>query len=303
VSSVSIRPVARQVVDTVRKRQLGERAAAATYFGFTSMPAILLVTVGVFASVAGRGAVDAVVDRMRRVVPADALSVVDRVLTSTVGQAGTWWLVLVGIALALWSATGAMTVVMNGLNAANACDETRGFLRRRLVAASMILLAAAAIALVSLLLLAGPWLSGALGKAVGWESWLDVAWSIAQWPILFFGLLGVASALLVLGPDRTPSDRAALVVGALATVVGWLVVSAALSFYLTRFGSYDRAWGPLAAVIVALVWLWASAYTLLVGGAVAAAFSDNRDASISTADASVGRARREDDRPSHQAVA
>lgn len=280
LSGQDVLPVLKRVIEIARRRDLGDRAAATTYYGFMSLPAILLITVGLFASIAGRSTVDQIVERLGRFAPADAVSVVERVLDTAVSQGRPGWLVVAGVVLALWTATGAMTALMKGINAAHACNDNRSFVTKRLVAAAMIVLVALAVALVSSLLLAGPWLSEAIGKAIDRQRLVELAWQVAQWPILFAGLLAIASALLTLGPARRPSRPWAIGAGVVVTGAGWLLVSAALSVYLTRFGSYDRAWGPLAAVIVTLLWLWASAYTLLVGAALEVAVAAMRSAPL-----------------------
>ena len=59
--------------------------------------------------------------------------------------------------------------------------------------------------------------------------------------------------------------RRLVTLGAVVTIVVWLVASGAFAFYVSRFGSYNKAWGALAAVVIMLTWLWLSSVALLFG--------------------------------------
>ena len=104
---------------------------------------------------------------------------------------------IVGLVLALWSVTGAMQTLMWALNATYDREETRGFVKRRLVGLAMVLLMLIAFCLLVL----GQHLSGWVGSAVGAEALVQWLWWTAQWPILVLGLLLAFATILYLGPD------------------------------------------------------------------------------------------------------
>src|SRR5439155_2250222 len=108
---------------------------------------------------------------------------------------------IVGLILAISSTTGAMTSYMAGLNIAYERDETRSFVRRRLVAVAMAACIGAAFLLVAVLLIFGPTIEHYLGQDLGIESVFGYVWWAAQWPILLLGLLAAFATLLHLGPD------------------------------------------------------------------------------------------------------
>jgi membrane protein len=103
--------------------------------------------------------------------------------------------------LALWSVSGAMQNVMWALNLAYDREETRGFVRRRIVAAGMAVFALMASALALGLLVLGPHLSGWVGDAVGNKTATEIVWWAAQWPILIGGLLLAFGVIYYLGPN------------------------------------------------------------------------------------------------------
>ena len=96
-------------------------------------------------------------------------------------------------------------------------------------------------------------------SAVSW-----IWWSV-RWPILVVGLLAAFATLLWLGPDVEARSWRLVTPGSLVAVVMWLVVSGAFAIYTSRFGSYNKTWGSLSAVIVMLTWLWLTSLALLFG--------------------------------------
>jgi len=173
-------------------------------------------------------------------------------------------MIAVGAVFALWSLSGAMQTVMWSLNAAHELTETRGFVRKRIVALLMILVALLAVGLVVFMLVLGPtissWLQDQTGVAA--VSWL---WDYGRWPLLVLGLLFVFGGVLYLGPDVEHHRFRLITPGAVLAVTVWLIASAGLAIYADRFGGYNKVWGSLAAVIVTMTWLWLSSLALLVG--------------------------------------
>jgi membrane protein len=186
-------------------------------------------------------------------------------------------MVVVGSVLALWTITGAMETLMWALNAAYDREETRGFVKRRITALAMVILLLLAFVLAFGLLVLGPHVSGWVGSAVGMETVVDWLWWTAQWPILIVGLLGAFATVLYLGPDVDHPRWSFLTVGTAISVVVWLVASGLFAVYVGQFGSYNKAWGSLAAVIIMLTWLWISGLALLFGAEVNAEVERSRE--------------------------
>jgi membrane protein len=255
-----------------------DSAAALAYYAFLSLPAVLLVTLGVFGVVAGPSAVHVVMDKLSEVAPAEAVSLVgdslDRVISN---QSGSIAMIAVGTALALWTATGAATALMRALNRCYDREETRGFVRQRLTALVMVALATIAIGLAVGLLVLGPHLSRWVGQASGLESLTTWLWWTAQWPILVLALLGLAATTLYLGPNVEHPRWQFITPGTLFGVVVWLVASGLFALYLSLFGSYNKTWGSLAAVVILLTWLWLSALVLLLGAEINAEAERSRE--------------------------
>jgi len=244
-------------------------AAALAYYAFLSIPAVLLIAAGVFGLVAGPNAITTIMDKLHGVIPGQASSLLEGSLRRLTQKQGTSiTLIAVGGVLALWSVSGAMQNVMWALNLAYDREETRGFVRRRLVAAAMAVFALMGSALALGLLVLGPHLSGWVGDAIGNKSVTQVVWWVAEWPILIGGLLLAFGVIYYLGPNVKHPNWRFISFGAVFAVLVWLIASGAFAFYASRFGSYNKAWGSLSAVVVMLTWLWISSVALLLGAEI-----------------------------------
>ena len=254
-------------------------AAAIAYYSFLAIPSLLLVAVGLFSLFASPDATGTITEKLAGVVPREALTLVDDSLTrvSENNASSGIAMAVVGMALAVWSLTGAMQTLMWALNSAYERDETRGFLKRRLTALVMVILMLFAFVLAFGLLVLGPHLSGWIGEAAGIDAFIDWLWWKAQWPILILGLLVAFAAILYLGPDVEHPRWQFLTFGTALAMVVWLLGSGAFAVFVSHFGSYNKAWGSVAAVIVMLTWLWLSAVALLFGAEINAEAERSRE--------------------------
>jgi membrane protein len=242
-------------------------ASALAYSTFFAIPSILLVVVGAFTLVAGPDTISSLMHQFSSVMPAEATTLLQQSLSRldrspSSGVAVT----LIGLVLAVWSMTGAMTTYMTALDLAYERTDRRSFARKRLASLALVMVIGLVFLLVAVLLIFGPSLeqlvASHVGDASGAVGWI---WWIAEWPILIGGLLVAFTILLDAGPDVARPQRRLLTPGsALATTV-WLVSSGAFAYFTSNFGSYNKTWGSLAAVIIMLTWLWLAALALLLG--------------------------------------
>jgi membrane protein len=271
-------------------------ASAVAYSTFFAIPSVLLVAVGVFTLVAGPDTITTLMQHVRHVIPAQAASLFGtslRRLDAHTAQSVV--ATAVGVVLALWSTTGAMTTYMKAINLAYEREESRSFLRKRLVALAMVAVIGLAFLLVAVLLLFGPSLervaASHAGPASGVVKWL---WWGAQWPILLAGLLVAFETLLYVGPDTRVRPWRLFAPGSLVAAFVWIAASGGFAFYSASFGSYNKTWGSLGGVIVVLTWLWLTALALLFGAELDAEIERSRDVTGEPA-----RATRPDRQPPH----
>jgi membrane protein len=253
-------------------------AAALAYYAFLAILSALLVALGVFSLVAGPHAISTVIAKLGTIMPGEATSLLQSNLTNMTHRQTTGVAIIgVGGPLALWSMSSAMQNVMWALNSAYDRNETRGFVRRRLTALAMIGFALLGFALAFGLLVLGPHLSVWVGKAIGAEHAVKIVWWAAQWPVLIGGLLVAFAGILYLGPNVDHPRWRFLSLGSALAVLIWLAASGLFAFYVSQFGSYNKTWGALSAVVVLLTWFWLSGVALLLGAEINAEAERSRE--------------------------
>jgi membrane protein len=261
-------------------------ASALAYSTFFAIPSVLLVVVGVFTLVVGPGTISSLIAHFSHVMPAQAASLLGGSLHRLDQHPSTGIaMTVVGAALAVWSTTGAMTSYMTAINLAYGQKDGRSFFRKRLVALALVAVIGLAFLLVAVLLIFGPPLERLLASHVGGASgavaWI---WWIAEWPILVGGLIAAFSTLLYLGPDVPRRRWRFLTAGSVFATVVWLAASGGFAYYTSSFGSYNKTWGSLAAVIVMLTWLWLAAIALLLGAEINAEAERSRKPQVQETD-------------------
>jgi membrane protein len=165
---------------------------------------------------------------------------------------------------------------MQGVTAAFGRDDERGFVRKRLLALALVGCFLASALLVVGLLVFGPYMNRWVGDAVGAPGATAWVWWTAQWPILIGALLFLFAVLLYVAPDVQQPRWQLVTPGAAVAVLVWLIVSGGFAFYAAHFGSYNKTWGTLSAVVVTLVWLWLTSAALLFGAEVNAVVQRGR---------------------------
>ena len=278
LSSRDYLAILRRAVKKFNQDHMTNIAAALAYYAFLAIPSALLVAVGTFSLVASPSTVTTVIGKLHGIVPGQATSLLDSSLRNMVHNKGTGITVLsIGGVLAFWSLTGAMQNLMWALNIAYDRDEGRGFVRRRITALWMVLFALIGFALAFGVLVLGPHLSTWIGNAIGAKTVIKIAWYIGEWPLLVGGLLVAFAGFMYYGPNVKHPRWRFLSFGSVVAIVIWLVASGAFAFYVSKFSSYNKTWGSLAAVVVMLTWLWLSSVALLLGAEINAEAERSRE--------------------------
>jgi membrane protein len=253
-------------------------ASALAYSTFFAIPSVALVVVGLFTLVASPHTITTLIDHFSSVMPEQATTLLEDSLQNLNRHPGSGVaMIAVGSTLALWSTTGAMNAYMTALNVVYERDDRRSFVRKRLVALGMVAAIGLAFLLVAGLLIFGAHVERLVGDAVGAPGLIRWLWWVVQWPILVLGLLAAFATLLYLGPDVGGPRWEFLTLGSLVAVSVWLAASGGFAVYAAKFGSYNKTWGSLSAVIVTLIWLWLGAMALLLGAAVNAEARRSRE--------------------------
>jgi membrane protein len=261
--------VLRRAVAEARDDRVTTTAQALAYSLFLSIPATFLVLLGLFSVFGDAGTVAELVSRADAVLPREATTLLEQSLERATQQPRRGIVLTVfGLGLGLWTTTSAATTLMQGLTTTYGREDTRGFVRRRVVAFVIVVALALGAALVLGLLVFGPHLERWVGSATGAPGVLSWLWWTVQWPILVGGLLFAFAVVLYLGPHVEQPRWQLVTPGAVTALVVWLGASGGFALYAAWFGSYDKTWGTLSAVVVTLLWLWLTSAALLFGAEV-----------------------------------
>ncbi|MBE1877701.1 YihY/virulence factor BrkB family protein [Myceligenerans pegani] len=269
----------RATVRQFSRDQCLDLAAALTYFAVLAAAPALLALVSVLGLVSdGEEAVDRVVGTLDGVVPPDVLSVVGPLVENAAGAGGRAGIALiVGVAVALWSASGYVSAFGRAMNRIYEVDEGRPFWKLRpvllLVTVVTVLIAAVIVAAIAL---SGP-VARAVGDAVGLGAAAVTVWDVVKWPVVLALVVVLVAILYHVTPNvRRPRMRW-MSTGAFVAIVLWVLASAAFAVYVATFSNYDATYGSLAGIIVFLLWLWITNLALLFGAELDAELERGRE--------------------------
>jgi membrane protein len=257
--------VLRRTVKEFKDDNLTDWAAALTYYGVLAIFPALLALVSVLGLI-GPSATQPLIDNLGAVAPGPAKQIVTSAvqnLQRNSGAAGV--LFIVGIAGALWSASGYVAAFMRASNAIYDVGEGRPIWKTvpTRVLTTLVLLVMLAAVTIAVTLTGG--LAQQVGKLVGIGDAAVTAWDIAKWPVILAVVITMFAILYWAAPNVKHPRFRWISPGGIVGVLLWILASAAFAFYVANFASYNKTYGALGGVIVFLVWLWISNIAILLG--------------------------------------
>ncbi len=261
-----------------QRDQCTDLAAALTYYSVLSVFPAILALVSLLGLVGeGESTTTTLLDIVRQLGQNQVADQLEGPINQLVGAQGAGLALVLGLAAAIWSASGYVGAFGRAMNRVYQVDEGRPVWKLRPV----VLLITVALVLMAALVLIGLVVSGpvaqALGDAVGLGDLATTIFTIVKWPVML-GLVVVMVAVLY---HATPNVRQPkfrwVSVGATVAILGWVLASVAFGFYVSNFGSYNKTYGSLAGIIVFLLWLWITNLALLFGAEVDAELERARE--------------------------
>lgn len=257
--------VFKRTVREFKEDNLTDWAAALTYYGVLSIFPALLALVSILGLI-GQSATQPLIDNLGSVAPGPVKTIITSALKGlqhSQGAAGV--LFIVGLAGALWSASGYVSAFMRASNSIYDVGEGRPIwkklpVRLGVTLATVILLAVCAVAVV----VSGP-LAKQVGNVIGAGGAAVTIWNIAKWPVLVIIVSFMFALLYWAAPNVKHPKFQWVSPGGLLAVLLWLIASGAFAFYVANFGSYNKTYGSLGGVICFLTWLWISNVVILLG--------------------------------------
>ena len=251
-----------EVFRTAENAHLTLISAGVAFFGMFAIFPGMAALISVFGLLADPMVVSDQLQLMEDVIPADAMGLfgaqLDRLLAARTETLG--WTTAISTALAIWSARAGVAALMRGLNVIHG-EESRSGLRHYAVALLLticligISVGALLVVVVAPIALAFLPLSEFAGTII----------AILRWVAALFILLAALGLLYRFGPNSKNARLDWITPGAFLVVVSWIGASAGFSTYLANFGNYNEVYGSIGAVIALLMWLYISAYLILLG--------------------------------------
>lgn len=255
--------IARRVFNRINSENILVIAAGVAFFAFVAIPSSLTAVVAFYGLIANTADIKRILSHAAGIVPNDAIHLIGGQLAaitstshSTLGVS-----LLVAVVIALWGARSAMSTLISALNIANAEQERRSLIRFE-IAAMALTVGAVFFAVISLALIAilpafiGLLPFGSFGKTIA---------SVVRWPILLAVVIVGLAAIYRYGPCRREARWRWISWGAIFGAILWLAGSVLFSVYVGDFANYNKTYGSLGAVVALLMWLYLSAFSVLLG--------------------------------------
>jgi membrane protein len=269
--------VARKTVREFVDDECTDLAAALTYYAVLSIfPAAIALTSLLGVVGAAEDSVDMVLEVLEPLVAPETLGTIEPALREVAGAPGAGLALVLGLAVALWTASNYINAFSRAMNRIYEIGEGRPFWKLRPIMVLITFVALLLLAVVLLLLiLSGP-LARSIGDQIGLSDTTYTIWSIAKWPVIAVAVMLIVAVLYWATPNVQQPKFRWLSVGAVVAIVTLVVAGAAFAFYVSKFGSYNKTYGSLAGVIIALVFLWISNLALLFGAEIDAELERGR---------------------------
>ncbi len=250
-----------------RDDNLTDWAAALTYYGLLSLFPALIALVSILGLVGDPRATTATITEVIvEIGPQSAAQTFSGPIESIASKGSTAGIAFVlGLALALWSASGYVGAFIRASNVIYETDEGRPFWKLRPLQIAVTLLMVLMTALLALgLVLTGP-VVDAIAQPIGAGSTAVTLWNIAKWPVMVVVFVTMVSILYYASPNAKIRGFRWVTPGSLVAIVAWAIASAGFAFYVANFGSYDKTYGTLGGLVALLVWLWITNVAILFG--------------------------------------
>jgi membrane protein len=240
-------------------------AAQLAYYLILALFPFILVLVSLMGTFGSQELASEVLGYFRQVMPQQAYEIIETFTGNIIsGDAEAPELFTFGILFTIWAASGAFAALINALNRAYDVQETRPFWKVRVIAILMTLGLSVLILVGVLLLVLGPQIGEVIANLFGLGDLFELVWDVARWPAALFFMVLTVALLYYFAPDANQPFRW-ITPGGLIGVLLWVLASVAFNFYVSNFGSYDKTYGTIGAVIVLLLYLYISSLAILFG--------------------------------------
>ena len=257
------REIIKRVAHEISADRVTTEAAAITFFGLLSIFPALAATVSVYGLIADPATIADQVQSLSGVLPGGGIDLLTQQVhkLASAGGGKLGFALLIGIATALWTANQGMKALFGALNVVYDEEEARGFVKLTAITLAFTLGAIVFVVLAMGSVVVLP----AVLNVIGFGQLTDLLLRLARWPLLLVVIAVLLALIYRFGPSRNRAQWRWVSWGSAFASVAWVLASAAFSWYVSNFGSYDKTYGSLGAAIGFMTWLWISAIVVLAG--------------------------------------
>ncbi|MBA2174965.1 YihY/virulence factor BrkB family protein [Halobacillus locisalis] len=255
---------AKEVVAEFQKDNIPLLGAAQAYYYLLAIVPMLILLLSIlpYLNIEAESAINAI----SQVIPDDTAEVFRENIVSIVEQP-KGGLLTIGILGTIWSASNGINAFIQSANLAYHVEETRSFIKVRLLSIVLTLGMIIAIVVALALPVFGDVIIDLINRAVNLPSETVILFQFLRWIISVLVMGAILLALYRFAPNKKIPFKHILP-GALLTAVLWQLISLAFSFYISNFGNYSATYGSLGGIIILMLWFFLTGIILMVGAEI-----------------------------------
>ena len=260
------RDIGLRVKDQISEDNLNLISAGVAFYAFLALFPTIGATIIIYGMVVDPSTVQQQLQVLTGILPPQARQLIGQQLSNIAGQsqAALGWGGAFSLLLALWSANKGMKGLFAGIGIAYDEEDHRGFFKLNVITLLFTIGAIFLVIISALLIVAFPPIISSLSLPAGTE----IVAQIGRWLFLFLLILVSLSLIYAYGADRATPKIRWITLGATIAAVLWLMGSWGFSFYVANFGNYNATYGSVAAVVIVLLWLLLTSYSILLGAEI-----------------------------------
>jgi membrane protein len=238
-------------------------AAGVTFYSLPAIFPAIAALVALYGLFADPSQIAKHVDTLSGVLPGGALEIARNQLNMVASQGASKLGItfIIGLAVSLWSANAGIKSIFDALNLVYDEEEKRGLIRLNFVSLAFTVAAILFMLLAIACVAALP----AVSSTNQLQGMTALIAQIARWPILLVIVAFGLAAVYRFGPSRREPQWRWITWGSTFAAIAWIAVSLLFSWYAENFGSYNKTYGSLGAIIAFMVWMWLSTTMILIG--------------------------------------
>ncbi|MDP8975582.1 MAG: YihY/virulence factor BrkB family protein [Actinomycetota bacterium] len=244
-------------------------SAGMAFYWFLAIFPALVAAVGIFGLVnAGKEAEDSLIKAIQTTLPGDAATVLAEAVGNAPSGGASLVAAVVGLGLALFSASAGMVALQNGLDVAYDVpqERERKYVKKRVRALLLMVVAMVLGGVATVFTVFGQPLGETFSDSLPFGGGVFVVvWTVMRWLLAIGAIAVLFAAFYYLGPSRESPRWRWLSPGGVLGAVIWLLSSLGFSLYVSSVGSYTKNYGSFAGVVVLLLWLYLSAIAVMLG--------------------------------------